>query len=306
MEPQKENKKIKLALIGCGAWGRNYVKTLNNIQEAELKYIVDIKKPDIEIGNTIFTENLDKVLNNKEIKAVIVAVPTENIFELTKKCLEAGKNVLMEKPMTNSSEKALKLVKLAENKALILMVGHLYCYNPAIIKLKGLIESGELGKILYCFSLKTSFQIRKNINVLWDMGCHDISVFLYLFNKKPEEISGFSSQNEIDAVSFCMKFNDIFVESHIRGIDIERNRKLIVIGEKKIAMFDDDVLTIYNKNKEIITESFIVETEQTSSLEKQCRHFLDCLKQNKKPLTDGKNGYEVVKIIEEIERKNKK
>lgn len=302
---QNESEKsiIKLALIGCGNWGKNYVKTLKNIKEAELKYVVDIKKPDIELGNVIFTENLDIVLNDKEIKAVIVAVPTEHSFDVIKKCLGGNKNILMEKPMTNSSKKAFELLKLADRSSLILMVGHLYCYNPAIVKLKEFVESGELGKILYCFSIKTSFAVRENINVLWDMGSHDISVFFYLFGK-PVEIKGFASDT-IDAASFSMKFRGIFAEAHIRGVDAERNRKLIVIGDKKIALFDDDILKIYNRNGKTAAEGVVVETEQVSSLEKQCRHFLECIKQHKTPLTDGKNGYEVVKTIEEIERKMK-
>ena len=313
---------IKLALIGCGYWGKNYVKTFESIPEAKIKYVYDLNKPSIILPeDIIFTQNFDDIINDQEVKGVIIAIPATKIFEITKKFLEAGKNVLMEKPMTDTSEKAKKLIEIAEKKNLILMVGHIFTYHPAITKLKELMDSKELGNIKYIYSIRVApGPVRNNdeVNALWDLAPHDISIFLYLLGKEPTEIKAFSSnflrKDIIDSASFILKFNEIIAETHVRWWDAEKIRKFTVIGDKKIAVFDEastEKLKIYSKRVEInngktkiIDEGmFAPNLDTTSPLEIQCRHFLNCIKNNKKPLTDGKNGYNVVKILEDIENK---
>lgn len=316
---------IKLGLIGCGYWGKNYVKTLENIPYAKLKYVYDRAQPSIAIPQEIiFTQKIEDILNDKEIEGVIIAIPARNIFEITKKCLEAGKHVLMEKPMTDKSEKAKELVDLSREKNLVLMVGHVFIYHPAVTKMKEIIDSGELGKILYIYSIRAAPGPVRNfdeINVLWDLAPHDISIFLYLLGKNPDRVEGFSSnflrEGIIDSASFKLGFEDIDAEAHVRWIDAEKARKFTVIGDKKIAVFDDlaeEKLKIYNKkvifeNKpKIIDEgAYASEISNTSPLENECRHFIECIEQGRKPLTDGESGYDVVRILERIEEifKNK-
>lgn len=312
----------KLALIGCGYWGKNYVKTLGNIPDLRLKYIYDKAQPSIPIPpGIIFTQNLDAVLNDSEVKGIIIAVPARNIFEIARKCLEAGKHVLMEKPMTDSSEKAKELVKLAEKRKLTLMVGHIFVHHPAIRKLKELIEEGELGKILHIYSIRAAPGPVRNadeVNALWDLAPHDLSIFLYLLGKEPDKIRAFSTsflrKGVVDSASFSLKFGEVLAEAHVRWLDAEKIRKITVIGDKKIAIFDDLVqekLKIYNtkvsfsengKAEVIDLGVEVPELEQVSPLEKQCRHFLECIEKKEKPLTDGENGYEVVKLLEKIEK----
>ncbi len=312
--------KVSLALIGCGYWGKNYVSTLKNISEARLKYVYDISQPSIEIPEgIIFTQNLSDVLNDKEVGGVIIAIPTKNIFDITKVCLEAGKHVLMEKPMTDKSSKALELIKLAEERKRTLMVGHIFNYHPAIRKLKEIIDSGELGKLIYINSVRAAPGPVRNeteINALWDLAPHDISIFSYLLGKLPSSVEGFSSnflrKGIIDSASFKLNFDGLTAEAHVRWWDADKTRKLVIIGDKKMAVFDDlaaDKLKIYNKRVELSGKSKIIdegitipELPNTSPLEIQCKQFIDCISTGKKSLTDGYGGYSVVKILEEIEQ----
>jgi len=315
---------IKLGLIGCGYWGKNYVNSIQNIPHLSLKYVYDKALPSIPIPqNIIFTQNLDDILNDKEIKGVIIAIPTQYIFEVTKKCLEAKKHVLMEKPMTNSSKKARELIDLAKKNNVKLMIGHIFSHHPSIKKLKEIIDSGEIGKILHIYSVRAAPGPVRNadeINVLWDLAPHDLSIFLYLLNKKPDKIRGYSSDflrpGIIDSASFSLKFGDVLAEAHVRWWDAEKNRSLLVIGSEKIAVFNDlanEKLKIYNKKVVLVPKTKIIDegyyvpiVNNTSPLENQCRHFAECIEKNKNPLTDGENGFEVVKLLEDIEKSFKK
>lgn len=311
---------MKLALIGCGYWGKNYVKTFDNINEAQIKYVYDKAQPSIPIPqNIIFTQNIDDILNDSEVKGVIIAIPTRYIFDITKKCIEAGKHILMEKPMTESSEKARKLIEIAKEKGVVLMVGHIFVHHPAVRKLKEIIDKGELGKILHVYSIRAAPGPVRNadeVNALWDLAPHDISIFLYLLGKIPKKVRAFSTDflrpGIIDSASFSLRFDDVLAEAHVRWLDAEKIRKFTIIGDKKIAVFDElanEKLKIYNKRVEfdkekakIIDEGmYAPEIEEISPLENQCRHFLECVEKGKIPLTDGENGYMVVKILEDIE-----
>ena len=311
---------VKLALIGCGYWGKNYVRAIENMPNIQLKYVYDVAEPSIPIPEGIvFTQNFDQVLGDEEVKGVIIAIPAKYIYNITKQALEAGKHVLMEKPMTDSSERAMELVKLAEEKNLTLMLGHIYVHHPAIRKLKELIDRGELGKILHIYSIRAAPGPVRNadeVNALWDLAPHDISIFLYLLGREPDKVRGYSSdflrEGIVDSASFSLRFGDVLAEAHIRWLDAEKIRKFTVIGDKKIAIFDDladEKLKIHNirvnfseKVKVVNEGMYAPQTEEISPLENQIKHFVECLEERKTPITDGYNGYCVVKILEEIEK----
>ena len=316
---------MNLSLIGCGYWGKNYVNTFENISEAKLKYVYDAAKPSIILPKQIlFTQNLDDILKDPEIKGIIIAIPTRKMYEVVKKCLESGKHVLMEKPMTESSKKAKQLIDIAKKHNSILMVGHVFNYHPAIIKLKELIDQKELGNIKHIYSIRVAPGPVRNsneINALWDLAPHDISIFLYLLGENPIHTKAFAThflrEEVMDSASFSLKFKDIMAEAHVRWWDAEKIRKFTVIGDKRIAIFDElaqEKLKVYNKKVEIVNGktkiidegSYAPEIGNISPLENQCRHFIGCIEKGKKPLTDGMNGYNVVKILEEIERSIKK
>ena len=276
---------LKVGLIGCGYWGKNYVRTIENIPELQLKYVYDASQPSIPIPEKIiFTRSINEVLDDPEVSGVIIAIPAQYIFEITKKCLEAGKHVLMEKPMTDSSEKAEELIKLAQNKKKILMVGHIFMYHPAVQKLKQLIDSGELGEILHIYSIRAAPGPVRNadeVNALWDLAPHDLSIFTYLLGKNPDKVRAFSSDflrpGIVDSASFSLRFGNILTEAHVRWLDAEKIRKVTVIGNKKIAVFDDlaeKKLKIYNTKVEFNSEKakvvdegmYVPEIENTSTL----------------------------------------
>lgn len=311
---------VKLALLGCGYWGKNYVKTIENIPNIELKYVYDANQPSIQLPeHIIFTQKLDDITNDPEVQGVIIAIPTQYIFQLTKQVLEAGKNVLMEKPMTDNSDKASQLIQIAKQKNALLMVGHIFMYHPAVQKIKQMINSGELGKILHVYSIRAAPGPVRNadeVNALWDLAPHDLSIFTYLLNEEPTKVRAFSSdflrKGIIDSASFSLRFGDVLAEAHVRWLDGDKIRKFTVIGDKKIAVFDDlaeKKLILHNKHVEFNNEKAEVidkgieypEYPDTSPLENQIKHFVECLEQNKKPLSDGENGKLVVSLLENIE-----
>ena len=312
--------KHNLALIGCGYWGKNYIKELERVQEAKLKYVYDINKPAVEIPqHIVFTQNINDVIRDKDVRGVIIAIPTKYIFDMTKKFLEAGKDVLMEKPMTESSNEALQLIDLAKRNNSILMVGHVFIHHPAIQKLKAMLDSNELGNIVYIYSQRTAPGPIRNadeIDVLWDLAPHDLSIFFYLLEKEPAAIKGFATsflrKNIFDAASFSFKLGDTAVEAHVRWLDTEKTRRMIIIGDKKIVVFDDlqqNKLKIYNSRVEFGEKVRIIENGTTipeindeTPLGMQCRHFIACIENRKEPLTNGESGHKVVKTLEAITR----
>lgn len=299
---------VNVALIGCGYWGKNYVKTINEIEGMNIKWIYnkqkDILKKNIPKG-TKFTKDYKKILSDNKTDAVIIATPPKTHYKIVKQALEAGKDVLVEKPMTYKSEDAIKLADLADKESNILMVGHTFLYNPAIVELKKKIDRKELGKVLYFNSRRTSRgPIRQDIGVMWDQAIHDISIINYIGGIIPKIVSVkgkcFLTKNIEDVVSLTLEYNNgIKGFVYASWFEPKKIRETTVIGDKKVAIFDDTLeekLKIFGRDN--IKEVNSPKLEDISPLENQCLHFLKSIKTRERPLTTGYNGYEIVKILE--------
>lgn len=316
---------VNLAIIGFGKWGFNHVKTAGKLLDPGMVTVCDSNESTKEklekISSEIkFTEKLDKIINDPVINSVIIATPAETHFEIAKSMLNAGKNVLVEKPITLFSNEAQELLDLSIEKDLILMVGHVLLYHPAVLKIKEMLDSGMLGKLQYIYSNRLNLgTIRSEENILWSFAPHDISVIQYLTGNNPVEIFAKGAsflQNKIEDTTLTfMKYPDN-VSAHIfvSWLHPFKEQRLVVIGDQGMVVFEDSLLEeklkYYKKGfqkVEGVLEKFdhdykVIEFENKMPLEEEQKHFFECVKQKKQPLTDGKHALEVLKILEESQK----
>jgi len=325
---------IKVAVIGCGYWGPNLIRSFIQIPESELKYCCDLDEGRLKYIKSLYpeprvTQNYQEILDDPKVEAVAIATPVHTHFELAKGVLEAGKHVFVEKPLTQTSQQARELIRLARKRGKVLMVGHVFLYAAAVNKLKELIDSGELGDLLYISSQRRNLGLfQDDVNVVWDLGTHDISIILYLLNHSLEENkckivatgqSHFLSDNE-DVAFVTLSFSDKVVANlHLSWLDPCKIRNMTVVGTKKMVVYDDietlEKIRIYDKGVLIPNshhsfgefqlsyrygDIIIPRLKQEEPLKVELSHFLKCIKEGKRPLTDGENGYQVVRIIEKI------
>lgn len=330
-------KKINICICGAiGMWGKNISKTLYDLKDDVKLTICDINEnalnkfkeqyPDITI-----TTNFELVLSNPEITAVMIALPADMHYAFAKKALLAGKDVYVEKPITLNIEEAQELVNLAKEKNLILMVGHLLQYHCAIIKIKEIIKSGRIGKIINIVSNRFNLgTFRTQENVLWSYAPHDVSVILSLCNNKlPESVNCFGSSNLTkgihDITNTIFQIDDTYININVNWLTF-KEQKLTIIGEKGMLVFDDvepvNKLKLYENyinwstsskpvpiaNK---TEGQVIELDLTKSpLTRECEHFIECCKTRSRPLTDGDEGIRVLKVLQmcsdELAKQDKK
>ena len=307
---------VKVAVTGCGLWGRNLVRNFYNLEslygicDMDAEMLAQVAK-DYEGIECI--SDFNKLLTNDEIQGIIIATPSHTHYPLTKKALEAGKNVYVEKPIAVNSEEARELMELAEEKGLVLMVGHLLLYHPVVNRIKQLVKEGVLGEVTYIQSdrLNVNF-FRNDRSVLWDLAPHDLSMVGYILDKKPLRVtsaSGCSVNNDgiVDITHVDIELED-GVQAHISDSWIHPLKKVVLLvrGTKASAVFDDSfqekTFELYDNmttEKKLIDCPDYIEIEP---LKLECQHFLSCIKNKTKPRTDGLNGYETVKILEEAEK----
>lgn len=320
---------INVAIAGCGQWGVNHVRTFANTQGCRASWLVDsdpkrlAKSQELARGAKT-SQDLDQALKDDSVQACVIATSSESHHTLAKRALEAGKHVLVEKPLALSVKEAEELVNLAESKGLVLMVGHLLLYHPAVEYLKGLLDKGELGQILYLYSVRVNLgAIRRSENALWSLAPHDISVMLRLMGQNPTRAIAngkcFLQRDIEDVVFFSLDFpGGQVAHAQVSWLDPHKIRKFTVVGTRKMAAFDDmeatEKIKIYDKgvNQEIRYGSYdevltlrqgdisIPFFRMTEPLRVEAAHFLDCVRENKKPLSDGENGLAVVRVLEAI------
>ena len=307
----------RIAVIGFGMWGRNIVRnfyklnvldTVCDIDEENRKKILEMY-PGVKV-----TDNLNEIINNKEITGVAVVTPSHTHYKIVKAMLEAGKNVYVEKPISTVAQEARDLSQLAHEKGLVLMVGHLLLYHPAVNRLKMLVEEGALGEIVYAQSDRLNVNFHKNDrSVMWDLAPHDVSMISYVTGKMPvrviSAIGCSSDRNDImDITHIGIQFEDGVI-GHISDswITPKKHVTLLVRGTKATAILDDTVaenkLTVYDNfvqsNSQNITTPDVLEIEP---LKLECQHFVSCCETGKKARSDGDNGFMVTQILEEAEK----
>src|SRR5574344_17317 len=305
----------KIAVLGAGIWGKNLVRNFYNLNYLHTVCDMDPdnrKRVNNDYPEVHTTPDFSEVLNNKEITGVVIATPSHTHFKLVKMALEAGKHVYVEKPIATASEEALILKEIAESKNLVLMVGHLLLYHPAVNRLKMIIESGELGEIKYVQSDRLNINFFKNDrSVMWDLAPHDVSMTNYILGKEPIRVVsavGASSENNdiMDITHLTVEYDNGCI-AHISDswIHPQKRVNLLVRGTKASAMLDDtlqeDKLRIFD-NASAKNSCVGLDYIEIEPLKLECQHFLTCIEQGKKARSDGENGYHVVKILEEAEK----
>ncbi len=319
-------KEIKLAIMGTGRWGINHVKTAFDLLGENLKIVCDInekKKEEIEsISKSIkFSTDIDSILTDKEINAVIIATPAETHYEMAKKSLLNNKNVLVEKPITLLTEEAEQLIELANYYKKKLMVGHVLLYHPAIIKLKEMLNDDKIGNVQYIYSNRLNLgSIRREENILWSFAPHDISIIQYLLESKPIKIdahgaSFLQSKIEDTTLTYLHYPNNIHAHIFVSWLHPFKEHRLVVIGNKGMIVFEDslpkDKLKYYPKGFTKINQQLTkfegdfetIDFDKLSPLEEEQKHFFNSIINNTEPLTNGNHALEVLKILEEAQKR---
>ena len=316
---------FNIAVVGCGKWGMNHVRTAYKLYGERLKYCSDStpeseKKVKEVSEKIIFTKEISMIADDESVSAVIVATPAETHFEITKLLLEAGKNVLTEKPITLNSKEATILNDIAVKKGLILMVGHLLLYHPAILKIKEYIDTGKLGKLQYIYSNRLNLgTIRTEENILWSFAPHDISVIKFFTGDIPAYVTAtgavFLQKNIQDTTLTVLKFkNNIHAHIYVSWLHPFKEQRLVVIGDKSMMMFEDTLkenkLKFYPKGFDMVDGHPVkrdldfqnIEFDSSSPLEEEQKHFIESIENHVTPRSDGRNAIEVLETLERAQK----
>ncbi len=322
---------MRIGFIGVGYWGPNLLRNFSRIKDVEIAYICDLNQTNIDSVSYLApdakkTSNYMEILNDKTIDAVVVASPAPTHYEICMNALNAGKHVFVEKPIALEVKHAEEMVKTAESKGLILMVGHLMLYHPAVQHLKNLINSGDLGDIYYLYSQRLNLgKLRKDENVVLSLAPHDISMMLYLKEADPVEVScigGDYLRDGVEDVAFIdIRFSDGSLgHIHVSWLDPHKIRKLTIVGSKKMAVFDDmessEKIRIFDKGVSFAPPSAAYGEEislrfgdivipflkMQEPLFIECSQFVESIKNKTNPPSDGRNGLIVLKILDACNR----
>ena len=315
---------INIAVVGSGYWGKNLVRNFHDLGVLSAicdkdRSVLDNFKEKYEGIST--TEDLDYLLDESvfQIDAVAIATPAATHYNLAKKCLLAGKHVFVEKPLALTGEEGQDLIEIAEKNHLTLMVGHILQYHRAVMKLKELIATGELGKIQYLYSNRLNIgKIRAEENILWSFAPHDISVILMLLSEMPESVcatGGAYLQQKIPDTTLTTLDFPSGVKAHIfvSWLHPFKEQKLVVVGDKKMAVFDDisdEKLMLYPHRIEWLNripiaakaEAEVVKVKIDEPLKAECGHFIDCVANRQQPITDGREGLRVLQVLQASQR----
>ena len=315
---------FSVAIVGSGYWGKNLVRNYNAI--GALKVICDSNDDTLKTFKAQYPDietcaGFKDVFDREDIQGIVIATPAETHFEIARQALDAGKHVYVEKPLVLEESQAEELIALADEKHLILMVGHLLQYHPVFIKLRELAFNGELGRINYIYSHRLNLgKIRRQENILWSFAPHDISMILSLAGEQPESISAtggnYLHQKIADVTTTHMDFPSgrkahIFVS----WLHPFKEQKLVVVGDRKMAVFDDTLpwdekLLLYphqinwKDNMPVPTraEPEKVKIPEAEPLRQECEHFLKCMETGETPRTDGREGLRVLKVLNAAQR----
>lgn len=351
---------INVGVIGCGNWGRNYVRHFSQISDAKLVTCCDTNHSKLMAIRERYplvklTRNYRDIASDPKINAVVVATPPGTHYSIARACLLRGKHVLVEKPFALCSDEALQLTDIASKAGKVLMVGHIMDYHPGMRLVKDYIKSGELGRIFYLHATRTSLgTVREDVSVLWDKAPHDIATLLYLLEEEPASVAAtgqaFVNDGVEDVVFVTVRFSTgIIANIHLSWLDPCKTSRTTIIGEKKMIVFDDgetlekvkvyskgvncrrdlprkreegryanstgdpdgenpngngvDTLNGFSEFQYTFTygDVYIPKLKMSEPLRNECLHFLECIKEGTRPLTDGASGARVVQVLEKAE-----
>jgi len=319
---------IGVGVIGVGYWGPKHARNFAEVRGSRLAMVADLDERrlsamrDRHPGLHTTTQHRE-MLDSPGVDAVVIATNASTHVRLAREALLAGKHVLVEKPIAVSGQDAEELIQLAECSGLTLMVGHTFLYHPAVRALHDIVQSGELGEIYYAHAQRLNLgQFQRDINVLWDLAPHDLSILMYVLGMNPIGVAARGSayvQAHIEDVGYVdLTFpNRIRAQIHVSWLDPNKVRRLTIVGSQKMVVYDDvetlEKLRVYDRGVDAPphTDTFgefqlsyrygditIPALPSTEPLRVECEHFLECIRTGRKPLTDGWHGLQVVRILE--------
>jgi predicted dehydrogenase len=323
---------LGVAILGCGYWGVNHVRVLSELPSTRIVAVCDERADRLEEIERRFPHirtatKVADTLAADGVDAVIVATQARTHFSLTSECLAAGKHVLVEKPLTTTTEDAEKLIEQADAKGLVLMVGHTFLYNHAVEKVKEYFTNDALGTVYYLYGRRTNLgPIRHDVNAVWDLASHDVAIFNHFLDGVPEWVSAVgakvlrNSREDVGFVSLGYP-NGVLGHLHASWADPNKVREVVVVGSERRILFNDvdsvehvrvfekGVTTNgepygYGEHQLLMRDGDIVSPKIPigEPLKNQCMHFVDCVIEGKRPLTDGHVGRDVVRVMQAIDR----
>jgi len=321
---------MKVGVIGLGYWGPNLMRSVLSLGGVEVvgcekdeNRLEEVKKI---FPNAMYVKDYEDLLNDDEVEAVLISTPVCTHYSIAKNFIDSGKDVFVEKPMTESSVKAQELIDLAAEKECILMVGHIFEYNDAVIKINDIIKNDEVGELQYITSTRVNLGIhRKDVNVLWDLAPHDLSIIFKWVDSEPVSVSTMaraSVVNGLPDVAFVQLAFDcgMIADIQVGWLAPSKVRETIIVGRKKMIVYNEtnpqEKVKIYDSGVDfedpqdygeflLSYRSGDIHSPTLSNrepLRMEMEHFLECVRERKKPLTDGYNALRVIKAVEMAER----
>jgi len=321
-------RKLKVGVVGCGYWGPNLIRNFRSLPDCQLKIMCDLSQERLLHLRSLYPEvqrsmDYDHMLNGVELDAVVIATAVQSHYPMAKASLLAGKHTFIEKPMASSSEQCEELIEIAQKKGLVLMVGHTFLYSPAVRKVREIVDSGDVGEIRYICARRLNLGLFQNdINVAWDLAPHDISIILSIVGEQPITVncrgSAHITQGIEDVTTMCLGFTKQRTAIiHSSWLDPRKVREMTIVGSKRMIVYDDvaplEKVRIFDARVESpphydtfaefqyayhYGDMYVPYIKQEEPLKTECQHFLDCIGNGTIPLTDGKQGLELVRILE--------
>ena len=319
---------IRLGVIGLGYWGPNLVRCFNDVEECDVQIVCDRDEKRLAAVGGRFpqiecTTNAQDVLESGKLDAVVIATPTRTHYELASRALQSGMHTFVEKPLAAAGAECKELIDLAEQNGCILFVGHVFLHSAPVQKLRDLVQSGELGDIYYIASNRLNLgPIRQDVNALWDLAPHDISIILDLLDESPQAVScnGLAHLNPRvhDVCNVTLHFPDNKIGIvHVSWLDPRKNRVMTVVGSDKMAVYDDleplEKIKVYDIGIEALPyastfgefqysyrygDTYSPRLNEVEPLRAECSDFVRCIREGSTPKTDGNNGLQVVEVLE--------
>lgn len=323
---------LHVGVVGCGYWGPNLIRNFCQLPETRVLLVADLNQDRLRRMKDLYpsiqtTTDYTEITGHKEIDIIAVATPVRTHYHIAAEALSAGKHVFVEKPLASSVQEAEELIARACRHNRKLMVGHTFLYTGAVQKMKEIMESGELGEIYYISSQRLNLGLfQQDINVLWDLAPHDLSIILHLIGQEPVSVHAVGSAHINPAIEdvamLTLTFhNNLMALIHTSWLDPDKVRKMTVVGSKKMLVYDDvqpaEKIRIYDKSVEKppyydsyaefpysykYGDIMIPKLDGAEPIQTELRHFIDCINRDVQPLSDGKSGLDVIRIIEAAER----
>lgn len=323
---------IRVGVIGCGYWGPKLARNFHDLPGTCLEAVSDMRQDRLNDMKQLFPEthatSSHRDLLGDGIDAVAIATPVHAHYALAKEALLAGKHVFVEKPLASSSSQANELVEIASQKNLTLMVGHTFVYNPAVEAVREIVLSGQMGNIYYLNSTRANLGLlQPDINVMWDLAPHDISILSFILNMQPYSVSARGaayvnrSRKLHEVVYLIIMFEGgIMANLRLSWLDPVKQRCLTIVGSQKMLVYDDiaeNKVIIFDKGVDVYPYSVTEEQFRASyrhggetiypidwrePLLVECEHFADCIRNQKQPRSDGQQGVNVIKVLETAQR----